>query len=93
MCDTVFNYERNYDCHKQICCGLNMYRCETCGKMYQSKKSLCGHRRKHHTDDVCHFTFFVENVTYINFLHILYTCGMKIFNYVHAMGLYYRGRK
>ena len=40
MCDTVFNFERNYHCHKKICCGVNMYRCETCGKMYQSKKSL-----------------------------------------------------
>ena len=43
--------------HKKICCGVNMYRCETCGKMYKSKKSLYGHRRKHHTDDVCCFTF------------------------------------
>ena len=34
--------------------------------------------------------FFVENVTYVNFSHILYTRGMKIFNYVHAMVLYYR---
>ena len=34
--------------------------------------------------------FFVENVTYINFSHILYTCGMNICNYVHAMVLYYR---
>ena len=58
ICDTVFNFERNYHCHKKISCGVNMYRCETCGKMYQRKKSLCGHRRKHHTDDVCHFTFF-----------------------------------
>ena len=30
----------------------------TCGNVYKSKKSLRGHRRKHHIDDVCHFTFF-----------------------------------
>ena len=59
-------------------------------KDVQSKKSLHPHRRKHHIDDVCHFTFFVENVTYINFSHILYTCRMKMFNYVHAMVLYDR---
>ena len=71
--NSVSFWERNYDCHKQICSGLNMYRCATCGKMYQSKKSLCAHRRKHHIDDICHFTFFVENVTYIKFLtYILY---------------------
>ena len=38
MCDIVFNFERNYDCHKQICCGLNIYRCATCGKMYKARK-------------------------------------------------------
>ena len=34
--------------------------------------------------------FLVYNVTYINLSHILYTCGMNICNYVHAMVLYYR---
>ena len=91
MCDTVFHFKRNYNCHKKICCGVNMYWCETCGNVYKSKKSLCGHRRKHHTDDVCHFTFFcVEDVNYINFSHISCRCGLKIFHDLQAMVLYYR---
>ena len=57
-CDTVFHFERNYNCHKRICSGVNMYRCQTCGNVYKSKKSLHGHKRKQHTYDVCHFTFF-----------------------------------
>ena len=45
MCDTVFCWKRNYDCHKKICCGVNIYQCDTCGNVYKSKKSLHGHRR------------------------------------------------
>ena len=89
-CDAVFHFEGNYNCHKKICSGVNMYRCETCGNVYKSKKSLCGHKRKQHTDDVCHFTFFVENVNYINFSHLLCRCGLKIFHDLHSMVLYYR---
>ena len=58
MCNTVFCFKRNYDCHKKICCGIHTYQCDTCGNVYKSKKSLQGHRRKHHIDDVCRFTFF-----------------------------------
>ena len=89
-CVTLFHCKRNYDCHKKICCGVKAYRCDTCGNVYKSKKGLCGHRRKHHTDDVCHFTFFVENVNYINFSHIWCRCGLRIFHDLHAMVLYYR---
>ena len=58
MCNSVFHFKTNYDCHKKICCGIDMYCCYTCGNVYKSKKSLWGHQRKHHIDDVCHFTFF-----------------------------------
>ena len=58
FCDRVFHFKRNYECHKEICWGVNMYQCQKCGKIYKNKRSLCDHRRKHHTDDVCGFTFF-----------------------------------
>ena len=59
LCDGIFWCERNYECHKKICCGMNAYWCDLCGNVYRSRKSLCGHKRKHHTDDVCYFVFFV----------------------------------
>ena len=68
MCDTVFHFERNYNCHKKICCGVNTYQCETCGNVYKNKKSLCVHRRKHQTNDVCHFTFFCGECELYQFL-------------------------
>ena len=49
-------------------CGVNAYQCDTCGNVYKSKKSLCGHRRKHHTDDVHHFTFFCGECELYQFL-------------------------
>ena len=57
MCDSVFCCKRNYECHKKICCGMNAYQCDLCGNVNRSKKSLHRHKRKHHTDDVCHFIF------------------------------------
>ena len=57
LCDAIFHCERNYECHKKICCGMNAYQCDLCGKVYCSKKGLCGHKRKHHTDDECYFVF------------------------------------
>ena len=57
LCDAIVQCERNYECHKKICCGMHAYWCDLCGKVYCSKKSLCGHKRKHHTGDVCYFVF------------------------------------
>ena len=88
MCDSMFHYERNHECHKKICCGMNW--CDLCGNVYRSKKSLHGHKRKHHTDDVCHFIFFVENVNCMNFSHIWCRCELRIFHDLHDMVFYYR---
>ena len=57
LCDGIFWCERTYECHKKICCGMNAYQCDLCGKVYCSKTSLCGHKRKHHMDNVCYFVF------------------------------------
>ena len=70
-CYGIFNFKRNYQYHMKSCSGVNKYKCEKCGNEYNSKKSLCGHRRKQHGNDICCFTFFVENLHYINFSHIL----------------------
>ena len=70
MCDIVFCCKRNYGCHKKICYGVNAYWCDTCGNVYRSKKSLHGHRRKHHTGDVYHFTFFLCRMWTISISHI-----------------------
>ena len=37
---------------------------------------------------ISHFLWRI--VKYINFSHILYRCGLKIFHDLHAMVLYYR---
>ena len=55
----VFNYEGNYNYHRQICSGADGFPCTTCGSIYKNKKALRGHKRKWHGDDVCHFTFFL----------------------------------
>ena len=86
----MFFCERNYECHKKICCGVNAYLCDLCGNVYHSKKSLHGHKRKHHTDDVCHFIFFVESVNYMNFSHIWCRCELRIFHDLHDIVFYYR---
>ena len=56
---TFFNYEGNYNYHRQICSGADGFTCTKCGGIYKNKKGLRGHKRKQHGHDVCHFTFFV----------------------------------
>ena len=70
-CEMIFNFERNYNYHVKSCSGVNRYKCEKCGNEYHSKKSLQQHRTKQHGNDVCCLTFFVENLHYMNFSHIL----------------------
>ena len=53
LCDSVFWYKNTYECHKKICCGKGAYHCNECDKVYTTKKALCAHRKKNHTDDVC----------------------------------------
>ena len=89
MCDGMFWCERNYECHKKVCC-MNAYQCDLCGNVYHGKKSLCRHKSKHHTDDVCYFIFFVESVNYMNFSHIWCRCELRIFHDLHDIVFYYR---
>ena len=70
-CYRIFNFERNYQYHTKSCSGVNKYKCEKCGNEYNSKKRLCGHKRKQHADDVCHFTFLWRICT-IPISHIYY---------------------
>ena len=56
-CCVVFNYEGNYNYHRQIFSGEHGFTCRTCGSIYKNKKGLRGHKSKQHGDDVCHFTF------------------------------------
>ena len=62
----------------------------TCGSVYQNKKTLQWHRTKQHGNDVCCLTFFVENLHYMNFSHILWRCAVEIFHNLHSNVLYYR---
>ena len=87
MCNTVFHFKTNYDCHKKICYGIDMYQCDTCGNVYKSKKSLWGHRRKHHIDDVCHFTFFCGECELNQFLTYMMQMWIENFSWFTCYGI------
>ena len=91
-CAMIFNFEGNYKYHVKHCSGVNRYKCDKHGSVYQSKKNLGQHRTKQHGNDVCCLTFFcVENLHYMNFPHILWRCAVEIFhNNLHSNVLYCR---
>ena len=59
----------------EICSGRNRYTCITSGIVYKSRKSLRGHKRKQHGDDVSHFTFLLCRKCHVSIPHI-YSPGM-----------------
>ena len=90
QCGMRFNFKKNYEYHMKHCSGVNRYKCDDCGNVYNNKRTLQWHIVKQHGKDVCCLIFFVENLYYMNFSHILFRCAVDIFHNLHAHVLYYR---
>ena len=86
-CKMIF--EMNYKYHVKCCSGVNRYKCDKCRTVYHNKKKL-QHRMRQHVNNVCCLTFFVQNLHYMNFSHILCRCAVEIFHNLHSNVLYYK---